>query len=238
MTEILPVIDDAQPLSFWGWLIMVWTDIIFNFDFEKDWPTVAVFFSTLCVALVVFFEVAKSLGLFGGPEFLGLTKMLPGGKKSASPFTVELKVDSTALRALDVSTKKELWQVSYFSVVNWGYSDNLFQVIFADRKKKEQTVSFATNQGKAISDSLNKKVEFLQDKIQDYVARKGGPIIPQDVKKESPPKQSKKEEKIAPSQPQKKGPSPPQKQAPPAAPKKQNQQGGKAQQPSNQKKQK
>lgn len=65
MTEILPVVDDAPPLSFWGWLIMVWSDIIFNFDFEKDWPTVAVFFATLCVALVVFFEVAKSLGLCG-----------------------------------------------------------------------------------------------------------------------------------------------------------------------------
>lgn len=118
---------------------------------------------SLC-SIFVFGPESLSLGLFGGPEFLGLTKMLPGGKKSASPFTVELKVDSTALRALDVSTKKvcffalylafifylsivkELWQVSYFSVVNWGYSDNLFQVIFADRKKKEQTVSFATNQ--------------------------------------------------------------------------------------------
>jgi hypothetical protein len=37
---------------------------------------------------------------------LGLTKMLPGGKKSASPFTVELKVDGVALRALDISSQK------------------------------------------------------------------------------------------------------------------------------------
>ena len=34
--------------------------------------------------------------------------MLPGGKKFSSPFTVELKVDSAALRALDVSTQKVL----------------------------------------------------------------------------------------------------------------------------------
>ena len=79
MTEVIPVAEEGavELLSFWGWFVMVWTDIIFNFQFEKDWPTVAVFFATLCIGLVVFYEIGKSLGKDMDFQFYFLTFLFP-----------------------------------------------------------------------------------------------------------------------------------------------------------------
>jgi hypothetical protein len=75
--------------------------------------------------------------------------------KKVSPFFKKISLPpqhltpqhlNTSTHPLQIShfIQKTVWKISYFAIVNWGYSANLFQVIFHDTKKKKQTASFGT----------------------------------------------------------------------------------------------
>mmetsp|Transcript_36034 Transcript_36034/g.101457 ORF Transcript_36034/g.101457 Transcript_36034/m.101457 type:complete len:205 (+) Transcript_36034:62-676(+) len=141
-----------------------WAGWYKNFDWDRDLPSLMAFFIAFFSTLYVLFQIGRSMGLFRRSWFFGAMKSPKVTSKPTSTedfVFIKLIPETFRIRAVNIDTDEGVWELPYVDIKQWGHTENAFQLVYRNKKGREENLIFATKEGQMISESVTENINRL-----------------------------------------------------------------------------